>query len=55
MNGGDALARGAKSANFPASDGKVTQERWDEIFGARESDAASKPQDSSDEPIVDKQ
>ena len=36
MNGGDALARGAKSANFPASDGKVTQERWDEIFGARD-------------------
>jgi len=32
MNGGDALARGAKSATFPASEGKITQERWDEIF-----------------------
>ena len=32
MNGGDQLARGSKSANFPASDGKVSQEKWDFIF-----------------------
>ena len=39
MNGyGDQLARGAKSATFPASNGKVSQERWDEIFNSKEAD-----------------
>jgi len=33
MNGGDQLARGAKSATFPASEGKISQEKWDAIFG----------------------
>lgn len=36
MSTGDRLARGAKSAQFPASDGKVSQKRWDEIFGKKE-------------------
>ncbi|MGH7745643.1 MAG: hypothetical protein ACREQ5_12770, partial [Candidatus Dormibacteria bacterium] len=36
MNGGDQLARGAKSAQFPASNGQVAQERWDAIFGPKE-------------------
>ena len=31
---GDSLARGAKSAVFPPA--KVSQERWDSIFGAPE-------------------
>lgn len=31
-NGGDVLARGARKANFPASGGKVTQEKWDAIW-----------------------
>jgi len=31
--GGDVLARGFRSANFPASSGKVSQKKWDEIFG----------------------
>jgi hypothetical protein len=29
---GDKLAAGGTSAVFPASDGKVSQQRWDEIF-----------------------
>lgn len=32
MNGGDQLAKGAKSAQFPASEGKISQERWDAAF-----------------------
>lgn len=32
MNGGDQLARGEKSAQFPASDGKITQEKWNAAF-----------------------
>lgn len=32
MNGGDALARGAKSAQFPASSFAVSQEKWDSIW-----------------------
>jgi hypothetical protein len=30
-NGGDVLARGARSATFPPA--KVTQAKWDAIFG----------------------
>ena len=34
LNGGDSLARGAKSASFlPAN---VSQKRWDAIFGPKE-------------------
>lgn len=29
---GDRLARGEKSASFVTSDGKVSQQRWDDIF-----------------------
>lgn len=29
---GDCLARGDKSANFVTSNGKISQERWDDIF-----------------------
>jgi hypothetical protein len=36
MNGGDQLARGAKSAAFPASEGNVSQEKWDAIFNSEE-------------------
>jgi hypothetical protein len=32
MNGGDQLARGQKTAQFPASDGNVSQKKWDEAF-----------------------
>lgn len=35
MNGGDQLARGAKSAQFPASDGKTSQKLWDLAFGKK--------------------
>ena len=36
MNGGDVLASGrAKSAQFTVSE-KISQERWDSIFGAPE-------------------
>ena len=31
-NGGDVLARGARSARFPASGGNVSQEKWDAIW-----------------------
>lgn len=31
-NGGDVLARGARKANFPASGGNVSQDKWDSIF-----------------------
>lgn len=29
---GDLLAAGASSATFPASDGKISQKKWDAIF-----------------------
>ena len=29
---GDRLASGSKTAVFPASDGKISQARWDEVF-----------------------
>ena len=29
---GDRLASGSKTAVFPASDGKISQARWDEAF-----------------------
>ena len=35
---GDRLARGEKSASFPAGGGNVSQQRWDEIFGNWEPD-----------------
>lgn len=32
---GDTLASGGRSASFPASNGKISQERWDEAVGKR--------------------
>jgi hypothetical protein len=35
---GDRLARGGASASFPASNGKITQEKWDAAFEDYEPD-----------------
>ena len=48
MARGDALAAGAKSAIFPASDGKVSQERWDEAFKDIGDPRSDTPQEKSD-------
>jgi hypothetical protein len=37
----DSLASGARSANFSNSDCKVTQEKWDSIFGEWESEGGA--------------
>jgi len=47
MAKGDALASGARSVTFPASDGKVSQSRWDEAF-KDVSDPRSDAQEKSD-------
>lgn len=38
-NGGDVLARGGVRANFAATDGGVTQEKWDNIWAGYDADA----------------
>ena len=47
MNGGDQLARGAKSAQFPASDGKVSQDAWDACFADYEPNKEMKSEQRS--------
>jgi hypothetical protein len=52
MNGGDQLARGAKSAAFPASEGNISQEKWDSIFGDWEPETpALRPLDANAGPF----
>lgn len=43
-NGGDVLARGGQRANFQATDGGVTQEKWDSIWADYDPETEKKKQ-----------
>jgi hypothetical protein len=49
----DSLAQGASSAQFPASGGNISQEKWDAIWEEEPDAPMASPVPKSDHPIDD--